>query len=71
MIILLMWATLVDCPTKAKLGLIPETISKGGANNSLQCGLASKQFHKAIIQNIHTKIDMHLRATRNAFIAKA
>ena len=56
------WSILVGCLTKAKLWLISKTISKGRANNSLQYGLASKQFHKATITK-HTyniAIEMHL-----------
>ena len=64
MIVLPTWAILDGCPTKAKLWLISKIISKDKANNSLQCSLASKQFHKATIQQTHTqKFDTHSRAT--------
>ena len=55
------WAILVAFLTKTKIWCISITISKSIANNSLQCGLASKQFYK-----LQYKIDTHSRATRNA-----
>ena len=55
MIILHTWAILVGCLIEAQLWLISKTISKGRANDSLQCDLASKQFQNSTIQNIHTQ----------------
>ena len=46
--------------TEAKLWLIPNTISKCKAYNSLQRESASMQFKKSSTQNRrHTQIDMH------------
>ena len=63
MIILHVWPILIRCPTEAKLWLISKTMSKGKANNSMQCGLASKQFQKSTLQKKPHKTNKHSRTT--------
>jgi hypothetical protein len=64
MIICHMWSILVGYLTKAEDWLILKAVSKDIANNSLQCGLASKQVHKATTQNSHTQNWYTLKSNR-------
>lgn len=57
----------IGCPMEAKLWLVSKAVSKGTANDSLQCSLASKQSHDST--NIH-EVHMHSRTKRIALIAE-